>query len=428
MSAFKEGFALIIGVGNDLPTTATDAKAIADTLLNPEKAGYPAEQVILLTEQQATKEGILDGLAQLSELIEESEVDNKDATLFVYYSGHGWKRTSDDAYFFQPYDADFDDIDGTFVAAAEVLESIDELATKKQIVILDACYAGNAKFGVLDIRAATATIAHDLDMGSGRILLASSTKDQKSYIGRDYSVFTEVLIEALNGAATHKNIPFVTFANLWQHLSVEVPQRAAALGSTIQQVPVINVSDLTPTRICRHAFVGVPDVPKVFLISSGSDKDAEYLEGLQDMLKAWANQGVIQQWDATKMLAGSFISNQLEKNLKDAEIVVGLISVDYLNDDDDLDRRNSPTYRPDIKKAMVQTRTAIEQGKAFIPFVVRYCPFQHYPEFKGRNPIPKKRKGSKEVKPVSAWPDKDAVYDLVVEQIITLSEALRKEA
>jgi uncharacterized caspase-like protein len=225
LEPFKEGFALIIGVGNDLPATVKDAKAIQGALLDPEKAGYPADQVITLTEEEATADNIFTALEDLQVMVEDADLDNKEATIFIYYSGHGWQE-DEERYFFQPYDANWDDMERTFVDAQEFMEGISAIPSKKQIIFLDACYAGTAKFGRRAIKPATEKIAHDLDVGSGRILIASSTKDQLSYIGHQYSVFTEVLIEALHGARTQKNMPYVTFADVWQHLSVEVPNES----------------------------------------------------------------------------------------------------------------------------------------------------------------------------------------------------------
>ena len=61
-SLFKHGYALLIGVGADLPVTIQDAKGLRDILVDSERCAYPSDQVKLLTEGQATRQGILDGL------------------------------------------------------------------------------------------------------------------------------------------------------------------------------------------------------------------------------------------------------------------------------------------------------------------------------------------------------------------------------
>jgi hypothetical protein len=59
---FENGFALVIGVGRDLPVTVKDAEGVAGALGKEQLAGYPPDQVRLLTEGQATRSGILQAL------------------------------------------------------------------------------------------------------------------------------------------------------------------------------------------------------------------------------------------------------------------------------------------------------------------------------------------------------------------------------
>lgn len=423
LQAFQEGFALVIGVGNDLPATISDARAIEETLLSPDKAGYLKEHVICLKGPDASKAGILEALEDLQTLVEDSQIENGQATIFIYYSGHGWRRPSDDAYFFQPFDVNDNDFENSLLDASEFMDLVDAIPSKKQIIFLDACHAGSAKLGLANLKPATSKIAHDLDMGSGRILIASSTAEEKSYVGTTYSIFTEVLIEALNGARTQKNSPFVTFADVWQHLSSEVPERIKTLYPGIDQTPVVNTKELTPTRICRHTFEVIPKLPKVFIISSGSEKDDEYLSGMQEMLKFYHQRGVIEQWDATKMLAGSYIKDAMQKNLEESDIVVGLISIDYLINDDEPDQRQRPGYQPDLRKSMVLQRMAIAQNKHFVPLIIRHCPWEAEDDIKNNEPLPKK--GSR-VNPVSGWEDKDAAYDSAVNRIIELANTINE--
>ncbi len=42
---FTPGYAVVIGVGADLPVTVEDAAAVADLLRDPSRCAYPAEQV-----------------------------------------------------------------------------------------------------------------------------------------------------------------------------------------------------------------------------------------------------------------------------------------------------------------------------------------------------------------------------------------------
>lgn len=82
---FSHGYGLLIGVGNDLPITVEDATALFKLLVDPDYAAYPQEQFALLTEDGATCARIL---AAFDQLIEQTRKE-PEATVIVYYSGHG---------------------------------------------------------------------------------------------------------------------------------------------------------------------------------------------------------------------------------------------------------------------------------------------------------------------------------------------------
>ena len=56
---FKNGYALIIGVQEDIKAVS-DATKLHAILTDSAKAGYPTNQVQLITEGGATKQGILE--------------------------------------------------------------------------------------------------------------------------------------------------------------------------------------------------------------------------------------------------------------------------------------------------------------------------------------------------------------------------------
>ena len=46
-AVFQQGFALVVGVGDDLPNTIDDAKGLANILFDEGRCAYPANQVNL---------------------------------------------------------------------------------------------------------------------------------------------------------------------------------------------------------------------------------------------------------------------------------------------------------------------------------------------------------------------------------------------
>jgi len=59
-------FALIIGVGGDLPATVADATAIFQLLRDPQKGGYPNENIEFLTETNPSKQKVLEALERIT--------------------------------------------------------------------------------------------------------------------------------------------------------------------------------------------------------------------------------------------------------------------------------------------------------------------------------------------------------------------------
>ena len=100
---FNQGYALLIGVGEcayqplSLPVTVKDTQAIYAALIDPELCAYPndREHIRVLNNEEATRSRILEGLKWLKE---KAEVEPK-ATIFVYYSGHGWFKKDDNSFY-----------------------------------------------------------------------------------------------------------------------------------------------------------------------------------------------------------------------------------------------------------------------------------------------------------------------------------------
>jgi hypothetical protein len=86
---FSTGHALLIGVGSyihhdavtNLPTTVEDARRLAALLTDPLYCGYPAEQVTVLHDEQASRDGVLAALEHLA------TTTTTDSTVLIYYAG-----------------------------------------------------------------------------------------------------------------------------------------------------------------------------------------------------------------------------------------------------------------------------------------------------------------------------------------------------
>ncbi|MCL6512387.1 MAG: caspase family protein, partial [Anaerolineae bacterium] len=144
MANFDQGYALVIGVANypnvrPLPESVlNDARAISAILQDPHRAGYPKSQVRLLLDREATRQGILNGLAWLANQA------GKDATAVVYFSGHGGRIESGPqaGNYLIPYDTVLNNIKTTAISSAEFTAALNKIQTQKLVVLLDACHSG----------------------------------------------------------------------------------------------------------------------------------------------------------------------------------------------------------------------------------------------------------------------------------------------
>mgnify|MGYP000330127179 FL=1 len=201
MSKLSKAYALIIGVGNDLPTTVLDATAIYNILVNEELAGYPEENIILLTEDKATRQGILSGFDELILKIDE------DASVMLFYSGHGGFYEPWNQFYLVPNDFDADDYDTTWITAEELKEKINKINSRRLIFFLDCCHAagmtrgsvGSGVSNTVDKLHNLEGLAQEVDDGKGMSILSSCREDQLSWImdGDHNSLFTKCLIEVL---------------------------------------------------------------------------------------------------------------------------------------------------------------------------------------------------------------------------------------
>jgi hypothetical protein len=251
---FSNGYALLVGIGADLPVTVKDATALHNLLIDPSCAAYSTEQVALLTETSATRQQILSAFDRLIERIRQ----NPEATVIVYYSGHGGRIDSLDGspeYFLVPYGFDWSKIADTAISGIEFTEKIEAIKARKLVVLLDCCHAG----GVPALKDAGKTFTKSpvppdllnvLGSGSGRVVVASSREDEYSYTGNPYSAFTTCLLEALQGRATVNKDGYARILDILIYLFDQVPKRTP--GS---QHPFVNkVLDLGDNfPLCYYA-------------------------------------------------------------------------------------------------------------------------------------------------------------------------------
>lgn len=151
--------------------------------------------------------------------------------------------------------------------------------------------------------------------------------------------------------------------------------------------------------------------PKVFI--SYAKEDRSYVYELSIHLKWLVRSGVIDTWSDLAVLPGSVYEAEIIAQLETADIVIFLVSADFIASD----------YLQDIeiKKAIDR----YENGEvAIIPVIIRPCDFDS-------TPLNKFQVLPKNAIPVSTWEDKDLAWlDIVtgIKKVISRFDEKKKQS
>jgi len=251
--AFNEGHALVIGVGRykyvpsaNVPIAVDDAHAVMDVLRDVDLCGYPPDQVTVLQDADASREGILSALEELATRTKEGD------TVLLFYCGHGANGT-DGNYYLTSHDSKVSGqrvVAGTGIQEAELLEKLRAVPARRFLMLFNSCHSGELSpdlgfgeqeesFGDLNLpNKASAAL---LSTGEGRIIITASRPEQKSWIGKgELSIYTQALVDGLSGRGyVANNNGYVSAYSLYESMYLSIRDAADALGKT--QEPELTV-------------------------------------------------------------------------------------------------------------------------------------------------------------------------------------------
>lgn len=132
---------------------------------------------------------------------------------------------------------------------------------------------------------------------------------------------------------------------------------------------------------------------------SYSHKDEELRDRLEAHLAILKRQGAITTWHDRRITAGSEFAGSIDKAMEEAEVILLLVSSDFLASD----------YCYDVEMTRALERHA-EGSSTVIPIILRHCDWHHAPF---GNLLAAPRDG----KPIVSWPDLDEAFLDVVTKI-----------
>jgi hypothetical protein len=270
-SVDRSSQALVVGVSRYLHVgrlrTTLDAPGVRDVLVSPDCCAYPPERVIVLDEETATRDNIIDALKALCD-----RASTAGSRTFFYFSGHGGQGADGSSYIL-PVDARKGHYRSTAISGRELSQLLDR-CSGELTVVLDCCRAAGMASGNGIPDAAPATEAGHLGLTAfaeafrneiyarGRVVFAASAAEGKSYVSPEapYGIFTGHMLDGLRGAAS-TNGGDVTVAQLFDYLQ----QRVVLSSNTAQRPSFIANTD---------AFYPLTRYPRAIAPSVVFEKDA----------------------------------------------------------------------------------------------------------------------------------------------------------
>ena len=156
--------------------------------------------------------------------------------------------------------------------------------------------------------------------------------------------------------------------------------------------------------------VGLADVPgskALSLFISYSHADEGVKTELVKHLEPLKNLHLVETWHDRKLKPGEEWENVISKELEKADIILLLVSIDFIN--------SKYCYDIELDKALErhEQKTAV-----VVPIIVRNCLWQFTP-FAKIQALPK------DAKAISSWPDRDEAMTHVVDGIRLIAEQIR---
>ena len=181
-----------------LDYAAKDARDFVDSLKSQDGGLYREVTARLLTDAQATRGAILDGLDWIL-----WETTQKDVAM-VFLAGHGVNDDYGD-YYFLPQDTDRERLRRTGVPYSEIRSTVSNIAGKA-LFFIDTCHSGNVlgtQGGSLDINGIINELA---SAENGVVVFASSSGRQFSLEDSAWNngAFTKALVEGIRGGAAYR--------------------------------------------------------------------------------------------------------------------------------------------------------------------------------------------------------------------------------
>ena len=238
-------YVLAVGVSKyanpeyNLGLAAKDARDIATVLQAQKGKLYADVQVKILTDGNATRDDVMDGLDWLK-----TQVTARDVGV-MFLAGHGVNDNTG-RYYFMPHNANPEKLLRTGVPQSDIRDTLNSLPGKA-IFFVDTCHSGNA-LGTAKTRsmvAVTDAFVNELASAeNGVVVFTAATGKQLSQEDKKWGngAFTKAVVEGLSGKADFQKSGRITHKALDLYVSERVKELTRGTQSPVSITPA-GVSD-----------------------------------------------------------------------------------------------------------------------------------------------------------------------------------------
>jgi WD40 repeat protein len=237
-------YVLSIGIshydsGGGLPALRfadADARSVSDVLTKQAGKLYGRVQARTLTEAQASRSNVLEGLRWLKSNATQSDV------AVIFLAGHA-VTDQRAAYYFLPYGGKVAALDATGVRWTEFQSVLDGLPSKV-VLMADTCHSGSITGTGERARGVrtsdlTAALRATITAGSGVVVMTASTGAEQSFESDKWShgAFTKAVLEGIAGKADYDKDHAVYVSELDHYVTSRVQRLTEGRQHPTTQVP-----------------------------------------------------------------------------------------------------------------------------------------------------------------------------------------------
>ncbi len=212
---------------------AKDAKDFASALQKQKNKLYREVEVKLLTDKQANRDNVVDGLDWLKEQVTQRDIG------MLFLAGHGI-NDAEGKYYYLPVNADVDRLKRTGVVFSDIKDTLANLAGKA-LFFIDTCHSGNVLGGRRAVNAnSTDAVVNELASAENGVVVFSSSTGKQFSLENDKwgnGAFTKALIEGLGGKADYQKNGRITHKQLDFYLSERVKELTGGKQTPVSQAP-----------------------------------------------------------------------------------------------------------------------------------------------------------------------------------------------